>query len=189
MRAKNLIDIYIKLMVCLATIVRPSSSQQPRQITSNELDVKPRTSQESPFSRWLRSSSKYHVIKKTLNRTVLLGSDLYIPCLMASPIGWLKGDYILYMDNTMMYDGSTFGSGNPWITKCLHRHRLPIKAYIHFIIPISYRQVQIKYQPFADAILSAHSQRSIYGLGLVLLSNWARGEIPSLRHGELVKTM
>ena len=42
---------------------------------------------------------------------MLVGSDVYIPCLMKDPIGWMKGDYILYMDSMTMYDDATYGEG------------------------------------------------------------------------------
>ena len=58
-----------------------------------------------------RSLSKHHVIKKRINKAALVGSDLYIPCLMKDPIGWLKGDYILYMDSMSMYDSAIYGEG------------------------------------------------------------------------------
>ena len=65
----------------------------------------------SILRRLSRSTSRYHVVKKTVNRAVLVGSNQYIPCLMKNPIGWLKEDYILYMDSMTMYDSEISGEG------------------------------------------------------------------------------
>lgn len=70
-----------------------------------------RSARQSSIFQRLSRSSKYHVVKKTVNKAVLVGSDVYIPCLMKDPIGWLKGDYILYMDSMTMYDSVTYGEG------------------------------------------------------------------------------
>ena len=98
-------------------ILRADSSPSPDVIVDGQIQY----STDEYLLRSARSPSsvKSLGIKKTVNRAILLGADYYIPCLMRDPIAWLKGDYIIYMDDVMMYDSSTFGSGKQRERPCM----------------------------------------------------------------------
>ena len=180
-----------QLIMCIettATNVPPSKTIfQRKTIFDEEIKSWRRKPNASPISRWLRTASKYQVIRKSLNRAILLGSDLYIPCLMDEPIGWLKGDYILYMDSTMMYDSSIYGSGITAVNmstvlkkyECLAK----IRDNLHTHLFLLRREIQTQYKSLEDTIFPSYSQCPICWLWLVLLPNGQRREICGLRYG------
>ena len=133
---QQLLAFYFQLIACLqlSTMISSNTTTSParkrisfQSTESNSynsqnktMELRPKWTQfgrtdiprsESRQTRMTTTSSKYNVVSKTINKPALLGKDLYLPCHMDNPIAWLKGDYILFMDDMAMFDGSKFGSG------------------------------------------------------------------------------